>query len=328
MKHGLLLINLGTPKAPDTAAVRSYLREFLSDPRVIMLPAFLRYILLYGVILPFRPKQTAHAYQQIWTENGSPLLIHSRNLATKLRNNLGDNYKIAIGMRYGAPSIADALKQLDDCQQLTVLPLYPQFSSAATGSSLELVLRLLAKKNAQPTVTIIRDFYQHTGFIKAQAALMEPFISSNEFIVFSFHGVPENHLQGLSCASICMDACPSLPTTSCYRAQCFATAKALAQALDLPTRNYSVAFQSRLGRTPWIKPYTDELLPQLAARGIKRIAIVCPSFAADCLETLEEVGIRAREQWLTLGGEQLNLIPCVNDSDSWVEGIKAICGIG
>lgn len=324
MKHGLLLINLGTPNAPDKTSVRRYLREFLSDPRVIQLPAVLRYLLLYGVILPFRPKQTAHAYQQIWTASGSPLLLHSRNLALKLSASLGVNYKVALGMRYGTPSIVEALSQLEDCEQLTVLPLYPQFSSAATGSSLELVMALLAKKALQPHVRIIRDFYHHAGFIQAQAALMQPYLATNEFILFSFHGVPEFHLKASGCAPICELPCTS-SNTSCYRAQCYATANALAKVLHLPTHNYSVAFQSRLGKTPWIKPYADEVLLTLAAQGIKRLAVVCPSFVADCLETLEEVGIRAKAQWLALGGEQLDLIPCVNDSDAWVAGIRAIC---
>lgn len=328
MKRGLLLINLGTPDAPDTKSVRRYLREFLSDARVINLPAVIRYALLYAFILPFRPKQSAHAYQAIWTEQGSPLLVHSRNLVEKLAANLGDQYKVALGMRYGKPSLTDALSQLEDCQHLTLLPLYPQFSSAATGSSLELILELLAQKPVQPSLTLVRDFYQHAGFIHPQAELIRPYVAAHDFVLFSFHGVPERHLAKSGCANVCQSSCHNPLINNCYRAQCYATANQLAQVVSLPSSHYSVAFQSRLGKTPWIKPYTDEVLPQLAAQGVRRLAVVCPSFVADCLETLEEIGLRAKAQWLELGGETLSLVPCLNANEAWVEGVKSICGIG
>lgn len=326
MKKGLLLINLGTPNSPKISAVRKYLREFLTDKHVIDLPALIRYPLVYGAILPFRPKQTAKAYQAIWTDEGSPLLINSRNLANKLQTRLGAEWKIVLGMRYGNPSIDQALKQLEDCQQLTVLPLYPQYSSAATGSSLAKVMQLIERKNSQPALTIIRDFYQHPGFIDAQAALIQPQLSQNDYLLFSFHGLPERHLMRIGCTQICAPTCGPNDQINpiCYKGQCHITTRELAKKLNLPEDKYGMAFQSRLGKTPWIKPYTDEILPELIKKGVKRLAIAFPSFVADCLETLEEVGIRAKEQWAALGGERLTLIPCVNDNDFWVNGLVRI----
>ncbi|KTD33671.1 ferrochelatase [Legionella nautarum] len=326
MKNGLLLINLGTPSSPKKSAVRKFLREFLTDKRVIDLPALIRYPLVYGTILPFRPKQTAKAYQAIWTNEGSPLFIHSRNLADKLQTRLGPEWKIALGMRYGEPSIAQGLQQLEDCEQLTVVPLYPQYSSAATGSSLDKLMQLVERRNPQPKLTIIRDFYQHPGFIDAQAALIQPLLSEHDYLLFSFHGIPERHLIRIGCSQICAPTCgPSDQINPiCYKGQCHNTTRELAKKLDLSEGKYGMAFQSRLGKTPWIKPYTDEILPELIKKGVKRLAIAFPSFVADCLETLEEVGIRAKEQWIALGGERLTLIPCVNDSDFWVNGLIRI----
>ena len=310
MKRGLLLINLGSPKSPDTSAVRRYLREFLSDRRVINLPAPLRYILLYLFILPFRPRRSAEAYQEVWTPNGSPLICNSQALLAKLQLRLKEEYTVALGMRYGQPRISDALDQLESCQQITVLPLYPQYSSAATGSVIEEVLRQLAPKTIFPSFTIIRDFYQHPAFIRAQAAQIKPFIANHDYILFSYHGLPENQL-------------PKSPDDpACYRSQCLQTSLLLASALGLT--EYGTSFQSRLGKTPWIKPYTDTILSELAARGIKRLAIACPSFVSDCLETLEEIGIRGKEQWLEAGGEELTLIPCMNASDEWIDAIVQI----
>ena len=321
MKKGLLLINLGTPQRPDLFAVAQFLREFLADKRVIDLPAVLRYILLYGIILPFRTRQSTHAYQAIWREEGSPLLFHSQALLHQVQARLGESYQVALGMRYGKPSIAEALEQLQACEHLTILPLYPQYSSAATGSSIEKVLETLAPQAVFPSLHIIRDFYQDAGFIQAQADEIKPYIENHDYILFSYHGLPESHLKKAGCKTICKHPCPKLANPSCYRAQCFQTTSLIADALHLSTNQYSSAFQSRLGKTPWIQPYTDDSLKTLAAHGIKRLAIVCPSFVADCLETLEEIGIRAKEQWLSLGGEQCSLIPCLNTSDRWVEAI-------
>ncbi|MBA2651492.1 MAG: ferrochelatase [Tatlockia sp.] len=323
MKKGLLLINLGTPDSPETSHVRRFLKEFLSDKRVIDLAAWLRYPLVYGTILPFRPKQTAKAYQAIWTKEGSPLLLNSLSLKNKVQAHLGLGWQVGLGMRYGKPSLKDSLHQFAACSHLTILPLFPQYSSAATGSALEKVLRLIASQNVLPSIKVIRDFYEDQGFISAQAALIQPQLANHDYLLLSYHGLPEGHLKKAGCPSICTSECGLIneTTQACYRTQCFATTRALANKLALSEGRYGMSFQSRLGKIPWIKPYTDEFLPELIKKGVKRLAIVCPSFTADCLETLEEIGLRAKEQWLQLGGQQLTLIPCVNDSDLWVEGL-------
>lgn len=329
MKHGLLVINLGTPANPSAAAVRRYLAEFLADKRVIDLPKFARYLLLYGVILPFRVRRSAHAYQSIWTSKGSPLLCNSRNLLNKLQWRLGTQCQVALGMRYGEPSIQEALSELKYCDTITILPLYPQYSSAATGSSIEKALQLLTSQTIIPTIRVIRDFHAHPNFIQIQAEQIKPYIANHDHILFSYHGIPERQLSKTGCQEICTTNCPTTPTinNACYRAQCFKTTELVAKKLSLTEHQYSTSFQSRLGKAAWIRPYTDRVAAQLITRGVKRLAVVCPSFVADCLETLEEIGIRMKASWLGLGGEQLTVIPCLNDNDSWVSTILSISEI-
>lgn len=323
MKKGLLITNLGTPKDATLSSVRRYLSEFLKDKRVIQIPAIFRYMLLYGYIIPFRAPKSLEAYQAIWTKEGSPLLINSQALLQKLMHRLEGQYRVALGMRYGEPSIEHALSLLADCDEITVLPLYPQYSSSATGSSIEQVFTFLAQKPVIPTTIVIRDFYQHPLFIHALSLQIKPYVSQHDFILFSYHGLPESHLIDTGCKKPCMDAC-SMQNPRCYRAQCFHTSALLASALQLTPQRYATSFQSRLGKTPWIKPYTDDLFKALIQKGIKRLAVACPSFVADCLETLEEIGIRAKSQWIELGGEELVLIPSLNHSDEWVQTIAQI----
>lgn len=323
MKKGLLLINLGTPRAANTASVRAYLREFLSDPRVIQLPAAIRYILLYGIILPFRSKKSAKAYQSIWTPEGSPLLCHTQKLTAKVQIALSHSHQVVFAMRYGTPSIESGLKQLSGCDEVTVLPLYPQYSSAATGSSIEKTCALLGKKYIIPSVKIIRDFYNHPAYLNALADHIKPYITQNEFLLLSYHGVPENQILINECKTLCAQSCHSKSSnySGCYRAQCHHTSIEITKRLQMNQDNVMTAFQSRLGRTAWIKPYTDHALETLAQKGIKKLSIACPSFVADCLETLEEIGMRASEQWKQAGGDSLTLIPALNDSDDWVNAI-------
>ena len=327
MKKGLLLINLGTPDNPDVRSVRRYLREFLADKRVIALPAPLRYLLLYGIILPFRAPKTAKAYQSIWTSNGSPLKLNSENLLKKIQDRLNNDVIVSLGMRYGTPSIQTALESLEKCSEITVLPLYPQYSEATTQSSIEKVHDLLADKPTR-SIRIIQDFHDHPAFINAQAELIKPYLTGHDYVLFSYHGLPEQHIIQSGCKSVCKTPCPITTerNSHCYRAQCYQTTRCIAQQLQLNDEHHSTSFQSRLGKTPWIQPYTDEVLQTLAQQGIKRLAIACPSFVSDCLETLEEIAIRAKQQWLTLGGSQLTLIPCLNDNDVWVDAILAITG--
>lgn len=326
MKHGVLLINLGTPAAASTRAIRSYLKQFLVDKRVIRLPSLIRYLLVYGLILPFRPQKVLHAYRAIWTPQGSPLLIHSQNLTTKLQAYLGEHYCVALGMRYGQPDIKTALNALEGCEQLTIIPLYPQYSSATTGSSLVAFWQSIQNQEIFPNITILRDFYQHPAFIHAQAEIIRPFLQEHDHLLLSYHGVPENHLLWGSCSKYCQSGCsPSSQNyQGCYRASCYQTSKLLSKALDLAQTNITTSFQSRLGKTPWITPFTDQILPCLAAQGIKRLAVSCPSFTTDCLETLEEIGIQAAQQWRALGGTKLTLIPCLNDTELWVSSLASI----
>jgi ferrochelatase len=326
MSPGLLLINLGTPSYPSAGAVAAYLREFLTDKRVIDIPWPLRYLLVYGLIIPFRSKKSAHAYQSIWTKQGSPLLNFSQHLLAELQK-ITSQYTVALGMRYGSPSIQSALDSLNHCDSITVLPLYPQYSSAATGSCIEEVFRLFSKQHTLPSIKVIRDFYQHPAYIGAQAALIKQHLKRDHHLLFSYHGVPERHLHKAGCKNLCPNSCPvtSSINSRCYKAQCYDTSNRLAAQVNLAAEQYSTAFQSRLGKTPWIRPYTDELLTALAQKGIKKLSISAPSFVADCLETLEELGMRARDQWMSLGGQEFNLIPSMNTDPLWVQAILELC---
>lgn len=326
MRHGLLLINIGTPNSASVAGVRTYLCKFLTDKRVIDIPAWMRYALVYGLIAPFRAKKSAKAYQAIWTEEGSPLLRFSKQLVNKLQATLGDSASIALGMHYSKPSIADALDHLKNCETLTILPLYPQYSSSATGAAIEKVLHHIAGLEVIPNLKIIRDFYNHPIFIKTQADKIKPYLGQQDHLLFSYHGIPERQIIKAGCDSVCDKLCPkpSEKNPGCYKAQCEETSRLLAKELQLTPLQYTSSFQSRLGKIPWIQPYTEEILVELANKGIKNLIVACPSFVTDCLETLEEIGIRAKQQWQQLGGNQLNLIPGLNDDEAWIKAILEI----
>jgi ferrochelatase len=331
---GVLLINLGTPDSPNVSDVRRYLREFLSDPRVLTMPAPLRWLLLNAVILPFRPRRSAAAYRSIWTPEGSPLLHFGSVLRDDLGKNLGGGHIVALGMRYGSPSIEVALQELLEAgvREIVTVPLFPQYASASTGSALARLGEVLGSLGTRVPVRIAPPFFDHQGFIRASVEVARPLLDDfvPDHVLFSFHGLPESQVRDLDpTASHCLvksDCCdnPCPANRSCYRAQCFATARALEGALDLPAAETTVAFQSRLGRAKWLEPDLTRVLPDLAARGTKRVAVMCPAFVADCLETVEEIGMRAREQWAELGGEALCLVPCVNAHPSWVEGLARI----
>lgn len=330
MKTGVLLINLGTPDSPEPAAVYTYLKQFLNDPRVIDLPALARYLLVNALIVPFRHKKSAHAYRQIWTKEGSPLLVNTENLRQAVAEKLGDQFKVEIGMRYGNPSIASAVKNLNKCLEIIAIPLFPQYASASNGSAVEELLRVIGSQINIPQITVTRDFYNNNHFIESYAAIIKEHLANKnvDIVLFSYHGLPERHINKSKCIAQCSRTMPCPPMSAdnsyCYRAQCYETSRLLAKKLGLNESQTLVTFQSRLGRTPWIKPYTDIELPLLAKRGIKNIAIVCPSFVSDCLETLEEINIRAREQWNELGGKEFTFIPCINSHAVWVEGIAEI----
>lgn len=336
--RGLLLVNLGTPEAPTPSAVRRYLAQFLADGRVLDLPAPGRYALLYGAILPFRPFRSAHAYQKIWHPTlGSPLLAHGRALREAVATRLGQGWTVALAMRYGQPGLAAALAALQaaGADEILVAPLYPQSASSTTGSTLAEVYRLAGALPVVPALRVLPPFFQHPAWVAATAAIAAPHLAdfAPDHVLFSFHGVPERQVRftdlspsgpGAHCLAS-PGCCDTLgpANRACYRAHCAASARALAAALGLADGTWSMSFQSRLGRIPWIRPYTDEVLPSLAAQGRRRVAVLCPSFVADCLETLEEIGIGARESFAaaTAGQGELRAIPCPNGDPRWADAL-------
>lgn len=330
-KTGVLLVNVGTPSAPEPGPVRRYLREFLGDPRVLDMPALGRWALLNFIILPFRPRQSAAAYRQIWTSEGSPLLLESRALRDRLAEALGPDFAVEVGMRYGQPSLASAVDRLRQAgaRRFLIAPLYPQAASATTGTSVEAALRVLGSGWNVPPVTVLPPFFDHPGFLQAFVETGAPVLESfkPDHVLFSFHGLPERHLvksddTGSHCLATA-DCCdrPGPVSSTCYRAQCFATARLLSERLGLSRERTTVSFQSRLGRTVWIRPYTEDVIEDLAKRGVKRLAVFSPAFVADCLETLEEIGIRGRESFIGAGGEDLALVPSLNASKPWVRAL-------
>jgi ferrochelatase len=315
--------------------VRRYLREFLSDPRVIDIPALPRWLLVNLVIAPFRPRTSAEAYRKIWGPEGSPLLAHGRALCAGVARALGPDFTVALGMRYGRPSIPEALAELAAAGvgRIVALPLYPQWAESSTGSTRARLEEAYRALGGAPPLRVLPAFFDAPGFVEAFAAVARPVLAGArpDHVLFSYHGLPERQVKAADptrghclAGPGCCEAPPPEVLARCYRAQCLATTRALARSLALGPGTFSTSFQSRLGRTPWIRPFTDQVLPELAASGVKRLVVLCPSFVADCLETLEEIGIRGREQWESLGGAQLTLVPSLNSHPSWVEAVAAM----
>ncbi|HEX7841267.1 MAG TPA: ferrochelatase [Kofleriaceae bacterium] len=330
---GLLLVNLGTPDAPTPSAVRRYLREFLGDPRVLDINAVGRALLLHLVILPRRPAQSAHAYASIWdARRGSPLLYHSRDLAAAVAEKLGPAWHVELAMRYGQPSLGVALHAFAEAgvNRIVVLPLFPQYATSSTGTAQARLMELAGERWNTPALDFVPAFHDDPGFLAAFEHVARPVLTEfrPDHVLFSFHGLPVRQIRKSDHGgAICFQretCCDEGKNPYCYRAQSFATARALASRLELTADRYTVCFQSRLGRTPWIKPYTDQLLDQLARGGTRRLAVMCPAFVADCLETVEEIGIRARAQFKAAGGEELVLVPSLNATAPWVDAVCAI----
>jgi ferrochelatase len=314
-KTGVLLVNLGTPDAPTAAAIRRYLRQFLSDPRVVELPRALWLPILYGFILPLRPRRLARAYATIWNEQGSPLLAISQRQTERLRQalttRLGCELPVALAMSYGNPSIEQGLHELEQqgVRRLLLLPLYPQFSGTTTASVLDAVLAAFGRRRWPPELRTVNQYHDHSGYIAALAQSVSDHWSANgrsDYLLVSFHGIPQTYVQA----------------GDPYFCQCHKTARLLAEALALEPGRWSVAFQSRLGKAPWVQPYTDFELPRLAGAGIGTLDVICPGFAADCLETLEEVAQRYRADFIRAGGRELRYIPALNDSAAHIEALS------
>lgn len=333
-RWGLLLINLGTPDSPQTADVRRYLDEFLSDPRVLDINPVVRWLLLNLVILRTRPKESGHAYSKIWTERGSPLLFHTVDLAAGVREQLGSDVMVEIAMRYQNPSIGAALDRFRDAgvDRVVVFPLFPHYASASGGSAVEKVMVEAGLRWNVPSLQFVDVFYDDPLFIEAFSRVARPILDDfkPDYVVLSYHGLPERHctksdLSGNHCLKTanCCDAI--VPANRfCYRAQCYATSRALYKILGFSDENIRTTFQSRLGRDPWIQPYTDEAITEIAKQGYKRVAVLCPAFVSDCLETIEEIGMRAKEDFVAAGGEDLRLIPSLNATQPWIDAVAAI----
>ncbi|MEM6295455.1 MAG: ferrochelatase [Myxococcota bacterium] len=334
---GILLVNLGTPDSPAASDVRRYLGEFLSDPRVLDINPVARWILLHGIILRTRPKKSGAAYEKVWTEDGSPLLLHGISLTDAIRARFADedHVEVELAMRYGNPSLRKGIASLVDrgCDRIVVLPLYPQYASSSTGSTVEAVYRIAAEQENTPFITVVPSFYDHPAFIEAFARVGRPVLEEKkpDHVLMSFHGLPERHMRkgdasGEHCLvkNGCCDAIGDV-NRNCYRAQCVATARALADKLGIDESDYTVTFQSRLTKA-WIRPFTDETIERLRDEGsIKKLAVFCPAFVADCLETLEEIGMGLKEDFEEAGdGRELTLVPSLNTETAWVDAVETL----
>jgi ferrochelatase len=313
----ILLVNLGTPDAPTTPAVRRYLKQFLSDPRVVEIPKAVWWFILNLVILPFRSKQSAKKYASIWTSEGSPLKVHTQAQAMLLRGALGERghgaLTVAMAMSYGSPAIPDVLARLkaDGCERILVLPAYPQYSGATTASVFDAVFNYFRKVRNMPELRFVKQYHDHEMYIDALRDSVLKHWEANgrpQKLVMSFHGVPKRTLM----------------LGDPYHCQCHKTARLLAAKLRLTKDEYLVTFQSRFGRAEWLQPYTAPTLQKLAREGVERVDLMCPGFSSDCLETLEEISMEAREDFIAAGGKQFGYIPCLNESPKWIAALAEI----
>jgi len=318
VQAGVLLVNLGTPEAPTAKAVRPYLAEFLSDPRVIETPRWLWWLILHGIILRLRPARSAHAYAKVWTEQGSPLRVGSEALTTALEAELckqrpNGPIRVALAMRYGQPSVAQTIDRLqrEGVRKLLVLPLYPQYSATSSGSVIDAVMDSFKKLRWPPELRIINDYHNDPAHIEALAISIEQWWQSHgrgDKLLLSFHGIPERYLHA----------------GDPYFCQCHATARLLRERLGLSEAEMIMSFQSRVGRERWLHPYTDQMVRKLATEGVKTLDVACPGFSVDCLETLEEIAMQNRDFFIEAGGQALRYIPALNDSVGQVDSLAAL----
>lgn len=318
-KTAVLLINLGTPDEPTTPAIRRYLAEFLSDPRVVEIPRALWWLVLHGIILRIRPRKSAAKYAVIWTADGSPLKTHTARQAQKLHGFLGaagHQVEVSYAMRYGQPSIPETLSRLkaEGCTRILLLPLYPQYSSSTTATAFDAAFDWAGSLRNQPELRTVRNFADHPDYIAALAnSVRQHWMSHGQpeqsyRLVMSFHGVPRY----------------TLDKGDPYYCECQKTGRLLAEALNLGDDRYTICFQSRFGRTQWLQPYTAPTLQELGRQGIRRVDVICPGFPADCLETLEEIAIEGKQTFLQAGGKDFQYIPCLNERDDWIRALTAL----
>jgi ferrochelatase len=331
-KKGVLLVNLGTPDSPATSDVRKYLGEFLMDGRVIDVNPVLRSVLVKGIIVPFRSPKSAKLYKAIWDEKtGSPLLHYSKIQHALLKESLGDEYQVELAMRYQTPSIDSALQRLKEnlVESILVIPLFPQYASASTGSVHDKVMEIVGQWQTIPPITFINSFHDNSLMIETfadNAVKYKP--ETYDHILFSFHGLPQRQLMkcdhtGKYCLKV-DNCCDNFNDTNkfCYSAQSHQTAKLIAEKLNIAKENYTICFQSRLGSDPWVQPYTSEVIKKLAAEGKKRLLVFCPAFVADCLETVYEVTVEYGDEFKELGGEHIQLVESLNGSPKFIQALK------
>lgn len=329
-KTGVLLVNLGTPDSPKPKDVGPYLSQFLNDPRVIDIPWLLRKILVNLIIVPFRTRKSAKVYQELWTADGSPLLIYSNKAKDLLQQELGDGYDVYLAMRYKNPSIPDVLEQMKkkNYGKIIVLPMFPQYASASTGSALEEVMRVVMKWWVIPELSMISQYFDHPTYIEAfvERGKKYPF-QEYDHVLFSYHGLPQRQLDKVYNEGLCDDRdCEHELTDEnhyCYKATCYSTSRAIAAKLGIPQEKYTVCFQSRLDNG-WVKPYSDEVVRECAKKGMKKILVFSPAFTADCLETIIEIGEEYQEIFEEHGGEKVQLVESLNDHPLWIQCMKEL----
>lgn len=329
---GVLLVNLGTPDSPSVPDVRKYLREFLMDGRVIDIPALPRTLLVNGIIAPFRAPKSAKIYKELWTSEGSPLKIFGLSNEKELQKKLGDKYLVKLAMRYQSPSIKDQLAEFktSGIKELIIIPLFPQYASATSGSIYQKVMEIIGKWQIIPQLKFINYFYQYPklieGFAQNARKMMQEY--DYEHFIFSYHGLPERQIRKGDDHKVCKlgECCGSITPKNqfCYRAQCFETTRLLVKALNIPEGKYTTCFQSRLGRDPWIKPYSEDTVKKLTKEGVKSILAFSPAFVSDCLETTIEVGEEYKELFEENGGQRWDLVPSLNDSSIWIDLLEEI----
>jgi ferrochelatase len=327
-KRAVLLVNLGSPDSTAVPDVRRYLREFLGDERVLDMAAPLRWALLEGIILRTRPKKSAHAYAQIWTQAGSPLIVTSRSVQQKLADTLGRDTPVYLAMRYGSPSVASVIAQIagDRIDEILLFPQYPHYAMSSYETVVVRVMEEAARQAPKLRVTTVQPFFADTDYIDALAEVSKPYLAQpHDHVLFSYHGVPQRHMRKADsshahCLVVpdCCTTCSPVHAT-CYRAQCFATTRALVARCGIPAEKHSVAFQSRLAGEPWLTPFTDQVLARLPSAGVKKLLVLCPAFTTDCLETLEEIQQQGRDTFLSSGGESFQQIPCLNDHPAFID---------
>lgn len=330
-EKGVLLVNLGTPDSYSYFDVFRYLSEFLTDPRVIDIPWIRRQFLVRGLIIPFRFRQSAEQYRKLWTERGSPLLFHSIDLRDHLQKALGPLFKVALAMRYQSPSIFHGLEELrkQDVKEIIIIPLFPQYASATTGSVHQKVMQYLQKWSIIPKLTFIDHYYDYPLLIDAFCERAKQYHLENyDHFLFSFHGLPERQIRKADRSGKCLSrqCCDQLCKInhSCYRAQCHATAHAVSRNLGFEKKDYTICFQSRLGKEPWIQPYLSDVLESCVSRGLKRLLVFSPSFVCDCLETTIEITHEYGQKFKERGGEYLHLVEGLNSHPTWIEALRSL----